>query len=226
MIAIQINNWNQERINSKTEKAILTRIIQDLKTDLNEIQISAESNEARLLRGVWIIEQLGKDMEKFKSLESFQIAQRNFIDLNSLFNIPFGQTLQRVRYYYIFEENKITMEEIMSTGKLDIIRDDKIKTAIQNHYAELKEFIYLQRLLAKNRDGLVDYLLEKNISQLNDLDQKEILLKLDKPDNLIARLENFIEITRVCYEAISLEEESIKNKTQRLIGLIETYLEN
>ena len=227
LFALQINNWNQERINNKTESAILTRIIQDLKTDLNEIKISDESNEVRLLRGVWAIEKLGKDMDKIKSgWVSFEIAQRNHKGLDSLFDIPFGRTLMRIRFYYVFEENKITLEEIMSTGKLDIIRDKKIKTVIQNHYAKLKELTYLQRLLDKNRDDLVDYLLEYNISQLNELSLEEIQLRIGEPDNLIARLENFIEVTRVCYRGISLEEDSIKNRTQRLINLIEAYLEN
>lgn len=60
LIALQINNWNNERINRKTEKEVLQRIVQDLRKDLENVDRSARFDEQRLRRGVWVLEQLKK----------------------------------------------------------------------------------------------------------------------------------------------------------------------
>ena len=117
------------------------------------------------------------------------------------------------------------MQEILSTGKLDIIRDEKIKTTIQKHYAQIRRQTYLQRLMERNRDMLTDYLRDKNISVSNDLDEQEFIAKLGNPERLITMIENFVHISIVVHNGITLNNNSILKKTNRLIQTIEKYLE-
>ena len=74
LIALQINNWNNDRIHRNAEKEILSRIIGNLETDRKNIALSSASNEHRLLRGVWVLENLGEAMNLIKNWDSYQIA--------------------------------------------------------------------------------------------------------------------------------------------------------
>ena len=223
LFALQINNWNNERIDRKSEKEILARIINDLSIDLETIARANNSNEVRLLRGVWIIEQLGKDMTRVKQWESYQRALRNH-DIERLWDDPFGSTLVRIRFYFLFEESKVTIQEIMSTGKLGIIKNDEIRIAIQSHYAEVSKLKALQNLLLYNREKFVEYLLEHQISLLNQMNKEEVVSKIGNPEHLIAYIENFLDISNVTFRNQTIEENSIKNQTESLLAKIENYL--
>jgi hypothetical protein len=47
LIALQVNNWNEQRKKEAMEQRYLERLIQDLAGDLNEISNSARANKSR-----------------------------------------------------------------------------------------------------------------------------------------------------------------------------------
>ena len=224
LIALQINNWNHERNNRKMEKEILTRIVQDLNTDLEEIALSSQFNELRILRGDWVLEKLGDQNLNYKNRDSYKTALRNTPNLDSLTSAPLGQVILQLRYYFLFEESNITIREITSTGKLDVIHNQDIKFAIQSHYAEITRYKRLQRLLITNRDELVAYFLENGMGMSNQMTLEQLRVRLGNFDRLIAQIDNFLSLTIVNYFRITSGEDSIKKRTIRLIEEIEEYL--
>jgi len=235
LIALQINNWNQDRINNKTEKDILERIIADLEIDLSELAISGQFNEQRIIRGVWVLQQLGEDVDEIRTWDIYSKAIRN-PENDAIEMGTFGRALMAIRFYFLFEESNITIQEITATGKLDIIKDGDVRIAIQAHYAYVDRLQYLQRLLLLNRDEFVEYLLDNEVSILNNLTLEEVLDKVGNHKKLAARIKNFLDATRATYNRVSgaydtmlddniiRDDDSIKKRTQVLIGRIQHYL--
>ena len=77
LIALQINAWNNNRIDKHLEKQILARIVQDLKTDLGDLAVSSFSNEMRILFGVQILEALGRGQDSIRASSNYQLALAN-----------------------------------------------------------------------------------------------------------------------------------------------------
>ena len=132
LIALQINNWNEQRKLDKEEHYILKQLLNEFKADsvklsrfilLTEDKISSQKAMLRIL--------------KTKNLENLTLSSIFF----SGKAIPF--------YDY-----SPTFNELVSSGKLSIIKNDTIKNAINdfiNHNAMLETTLY-PGLLQKKTD--------------------------------------------------------------------------
>ena len=116
LIALQISEWNQSLTNERLEQAFLQRIEKDLKADLIEFGKERQrirDGMAALEEAVQLIhrENVGTDLYKFNVL--FDMA-----GINPL------------------KPQTATYRELESTGQLNLIQDDKLRAALQDHYAE------------------------------------------------------------------------------------------
>lgn len=227
LIALQINNWNTDRINRIQEKEYLSRIVQDLKIDLNNLEVSISSNDVRILRGVQILEMFGcqDNIQRIKESPGFRRTSEQELDFN-FSQRSFGMNLLQLRYYQLFEENDITVEEIISSGKLDIISTRAIKNFIQEHYALVKVQKVLQRLIERERDDYTDLLRSYNISMYFDSSFEKTIAFIKDKGLLCTHIENFIHISIVCQDPLRDDVDSIKKSTENLIIVIEEYLIN
>lgn len=116
LIALQINTWNQERINKNLEKKYYTRLLADLKEEKATIESFMDYNGQ--------VNQHAK-----KAILLFE----NQHDINKSPNqdlINFYQASQIIDALAI----KSTYQELISTGQLNIFNDDSLKTSIISYY--------------------------------------------------------------------------------------------
>jgi tetratricopeptide (TPR) repeat protein len=122
LIALQINNWNESRKKEQVEKQVLKSLFQEVEKDrimLKEIDYQYKNDLRSLTYFRNLIWQEKHSMEDALSLNEFQgIA---FRDVNP---------------------NRITYDEMISTGKIYYLSNQTLVNEIINYYEVIESYIY------------------------------------------------------------------------------------
>ena len=130
LIALQINNWNDQRKLKQQEQTYYCKISEDLKTDIkniNRTQVSLKERKKTAKRLLINLLKIQKD--KTILLEDYLVAVRS--------------------YDYI--PTKAAIVGITSSGKLENLKNSALKNEIINHYSEQD---YAIKIIDKNDDPL------------------------------------------------------------------------
>lgn len=117
LIALQVNNWNEARKDRIQEKKFLMRLEAELTTDIGNISTSILANKSRMQRAEFLIASVDQPQLAVDSSTYFIRS----IELAGYTNFP------------VISDN--TFEEIKSSGKLSLIRNEEIRTALQQYYS-------------------------------------------------------------------------------------------
>jgi len=129
LIAISINNWNQNIQKEEQEKVYYCKIKEDLQTDKNNIQRGIKSLDERIISARNLLTILYQKVDdKAIILEGFLPAVRS----------------------YDFIPSKSAIIDITSSGKLENLNNSKLKISILQHYSDLE---YLMNILQQNQKG-------------------------------------------------------------------------
>lgn len=115
LIALKINAWNQEQVDRELEQVFLNRILEDLSTDIKVFTSETELGES----GLEAIKQALSLMDDIDSAEGA-------IEFNKLYDATFMGVLS---------PQYGTYHELRSTGQMNIIQNDSLRSAILDHYA-------------------------------------------------------------------------------------------
>ena len=141
LIALSINNWNQNRIERNKEKLILAELIVDLKEQLNVLETYIEIESSYYNHG--------KDILSFYSLnQTFIGSDSIYAKLNSLME---RKTFNPIR---------TTFQELISTGTIGILKDKSTKRKIIQYYNELER---MSMVIGNNNIHIVDAIYQTNI---------------------------------------------------------------
>lgn len=134
LIALQINNWNLNSIDQEKERIYLRNIERDLKDQLATIklQIDYETSISNIATPI---------IEYYKTHQNFKI--------DSLFTINIGYITGRKT----FVKNAPTYTELLSSGNIDIIRDNSLKDEVIKYFQELDR---VELIINKNNNLFVD----------------------------------------------------------------------
>lgn len=111
LIALQINNWNNQRLANKQMNAFLFGIIEDLKSDVTQFD-----------RRIKFFNTLAEEKKNILKLTNFE-----YIDTDSLFLV----IRPRLSNYLI---NATTYNKIKSSGITQISKNDSLSGKIYNYY--------------------------------------------------------------------------------------------
>ncbi|HMC00659.1 MAG TPA: DUF6090 family protein [Flavobacteriaceae bacterium] len=137
LIALQINNWNENRKDRITENIVLTNLELDIEEDIKALQIHIKSQE------IWIEDCVAI----LKHLEN----EKGFIGQDTLF-----KQINDLLIRSTSGQSKTTYETLKSTGKIDLIRNEALKKKIVLHYNILQDF---SDNTINNNTNLVDLLI-------------------------------------------------------------------
>lgn len=122
LIALQINNWNENRKSAKQENLYLKRLLSENKEDINTFN----SNIADLKKGIETIENLSNALNTNGTSEQELIAAANdFFGYGSI--------------YPIFTSSTSTFDDLSSTGNLKDIKNSELRDQLVKHYAKHKQ---------------------------------------------------------------------------------------
>ncbi len=115
LIALQINNWNEERKARKLESNFIELLIQDLNSDAENLSDLVEGSDAAVESKNLILDYIDGDTANISSL-STHFLNAVFHGINT------------------FVPNKGAIEEIKSAGGLSLIKDQKVSNQILELY--------------------------------------------------------------------------------------------
>lgn len=121
LIALSINNWNENRKNKLTELEYYCELLADFELDRQNIAVLYEESEHKIeISKKLLLELNNKNKDKSYLLNNY---------------------LQGLRTN-AFVPSKVTMTDIVSSGKLNLITNDSLKNDLLRYYGELDKLLY------------------------------------------------------------------------------------
>ena len=121
LIALQVNTWNEQRKDRSQEHKYLTRLVAEITTDIDNISASILANQNRMQRAEFLL----------KTIENPGLAEDSAT--------YFIQSIEYAGYTNNPVVSDNTFEEIKSSGKLSLIRNENLRGAIQEYYSWTSE---------------------------------------------------------------------------------------
>jgi hypothetical protein len=116
LIALSINNWNENRKNNIEELDYYCKFLDDVRQDHEMLNEQREIAKLRLHHSNKLLQNLQKDTINLADLSNDMKLAVQSINAN-------------------LEPTKTAFEDLKSSGSLKIIRDDKIKNKLSNYYS-------------------------------------------------------------------------------------------
>ncbi|MBT8276824.1 MAG: hypothetical protein KJO39_11810 [Bacteroidia bacterium] len=213
LIALQINNWNEDRQAAKQEQLYLNRLLVENREDLETFS----SNIVYLKGGIGTIKGLSTALKSNAMSDSSVVAAAHaYFETGSIFPI--------------FSSSTSTFDDLWSTGNLKIIRNSSLRDKLVKHYAEHKAVS--QRIQIGNEWA---YPIDGKISADLNIMRLEPNSSFLFPDETLNDKAAELRLNRVAYlnmaaahywlnmDAIDQLEKLIE-ETSQIIGLLEEEL--
>ena len=140
LIALQVNNWNEERLNKNEELSYLKAIKTDLKKDSLILEYLVNNIDVQLTTLEKVKNGLNSDSINIKQNEQFTSSL-----LTSFSFIP----------------EKATIEDLKSSGKLNLLANKQVKDTLllYYNYIDTKIFALNTSLIAYSREIIAPFLM-------------------------------------------------------------------
>ncbi|TPV32809.1 hypothetical protein FJ651_10870 [Paucihalobacter ruber] len=136
LIALQINNWNEEKKNSASERQYYCRILEDFELEKQLIAELNEKSNYRINTSKEILLDLDAGTkDKHYLINQFLLANRS----------------------EVYEPRNVTFKDLISSGNLKLINDINLKNSLIQYYSELEN---KQFQLKQNRDEITKTVFE------------------------------------------------------------------
>jgi len=132
LIALQVNDWNDQRKLRKEEKNALMRLHKESELVVEYVKERQESREYLLIQ----MEKAAKALQE-RSLENIE-------------EIDFGMGIFLAGIYQAVSPPRSTFDELKSSGKIQLIQSNQIQEAISDYYVDL-DYINVQLVYFRNQ---------------------------------------------------------------------------
>ncbi|GAA4318610.1 hypothetical protein GCM10023115_44550 [Pontixanthobacter gangjinensis] len=156
LIALQINNWNENRKLNKAERGYLNSLQEDIHKD-----IKAQDSITPILKS---------NLEKLKDLEE----ELKKIDSDPNYEKALFSYLGSLGYPE-FVSNDHTLETLKSSGNIEAISDKQLRRQILDYRDQVEVYERHQKLVG---EMMLNFLTEKNIFNLNALNDETLRKRL------------------------------------------------
>jgi len=230
LIALQINNWNQERQNRNQEAILLTQLLNEYSNNLKQLNSKIETRDDIMKSSLAILDYRG--------------IKEKLINNDSL-NIHLARTLTRPT----FDPELGVTNELTNSGKLYYLTNTDLRnsiTAFPSFLSELREEEMVTFNLIEERyfPFLIDNyqlgpILSKNMtdhsfhSKMNIIELKrkkmaDNLFDTNSPYNLVnnPNMEDYMALMYTNNEYTNLQSFGVKSKIENIIALINKEIEN
>ena len=164
LVALQINNWNQNRIDRQKEENYLVNLKRDFNDQIQSIddQIEAERSYAE---------------------SAFPILQSYYDGDPISFDSTMAQNLSLLVTRRTFVRTDPTFSELISSGNIDLLKDLHFKDALIRYFQDLKR---KESIVEKNNVYLTDQMVGNILTKLGYIQDYRIL----NPDSKLKQFSN------------------------------------
>ena len=117
LLALQVNNWNQDRMNSAAAGSIQIRMLDDLYNELAVMEVTL----------LYVNTVRNYALRAISVFESFELSEGLSPD-SFLIDLYQASQIQEV------SQSKSTYQELLATGKIELIEDDALRSSIISYY--------------------------------------------------------------------------------------------
>jgi len=139
LIALQINNWNEQRKENKLEQDYYCKLLEDVQQDLIQVNNQIANTVNRIDACNNVLQMLQSPNPKL------DILMQETLNALSLIT-------------YTIRPNNAAFEDLKSSGNLNVLKDNNIKTSVIDYYSMLEGMIDVMNI---NADGAVDVFFNK-----------------------------------------------------------------
>ncbi|NKI30951.1 DUF6090 family protein [Croceivirga thetidis] len=133
LIALQVNNWNEERKSIKKEELFLTEIRNSLVSDSTQITEILEFNKGKV-----------KIVQGFMGLFADTLSPDQRFTIIEKYTRPFTE-------YQVFLPNKTAWNNLITSERLNLIQNRDLRTLLMEYYAFDYDSSVQERLKFMNR---------------------------------------------------------------------------
>ena len=118
LIALQINNWNENRMDKKKEQTYLVNLKKDIAKDIDFLE-------------QYVLDRYPKKVEVLEKAKAFYQGRHKIKDTISFLNdVGYGNVFGNVNFAF----SNTTYDQLVSTGDFNVIQSDSLKASILNYY--------------------------------------------------------------------------------------------
>lgn len=175
LIALQINNWNEERKTRVLEEQLLSSLLQEFEANLEILEQTVSLNKYVIEKSIELGKFTGPNLAYFDEKE-----------LSALMVDVF-------KYEPRYVPNQGTVNEIISSGRLSVLSDPELRKAISAWQSELEMVKNQENYVVERRDLGHDFFLQEGNFRrhLNIIEEALIDVEPSRfPDNDFEFLEN------------------------------------
>jgi hypothetical protein len=143
LLALQVNNWNQNRLELNEETEVIAKLHSDFKENRKTLKVFQISNQNEIDANMDLLKLIGSSKE--------ELSKHN---LDSLFYVSFGSN------ELAFADN--TIKNIMQSGRLNVLKDENISSLLYkwNALSEIRQ-LRMKKLDDWANNEFMTYLLTK-----------------------------------------------------------------
>jgi competence protein ComGC len=190
LIALQINNWNKSQNEKQIEKQYLKNIVRDLEEQIKSIEVQMENEQSYYEAASYLIEDYNEDYR---------------LTLDSTF-YKLASSLTSRKTFVITDP---TYTDLISSGNINIIRNQAYKDKLLNYYQELER---IEKIIQNNNSLLIDqhYIMAflKNGYYYNNT--------LEEYDNSLSKFPGFVVTPNYNIEIQDISEQIIMKNENKL----------
>jgi len=222
LAALAVESWSEDRNERTLEEDYLSRLIVDLGRDLQQIGQARWASFAQARATTTLLFAIDDPLageipdftESIKSID-FTVPATEVID-----NTTMGGLVWMAKRSRSFSPSQATYDEMLATGRLLVIDDERLRTAVINYYSltdglsEMGEWIYeattkLEEVLRPTGFNAFDYgYVDEPLPLLRDLNDLGIVLR---------------DVRRRSLRQVSLLEQ-VEKEAKNLTNSIDEYL--
>jgi len=147
LIAISINNWNEDRKSSGLEKNYLISLKEEFEFNIQNVEFNSNANKSKVN----------------SCLEILQYTDPNELKIKKVY---FDSLLSSIFYYETqLEPKNETIYELISSGKLSIINNSNLRTSLYYWSNEIKGIEKREEEFIIYKNKLLNLIMKKNLRE-------------------------------------------------------------
>lgn len=188
-LGIQVANWNTARIERALETTYLSRLADDVRSDIAEIdEIRRVSTQRMSALSFLIRNATGKELPA-----GFDSA-RGKIEIESV--PPYDENDPKSIGIAMFilttlDGNRLTYDTLVNNAGIGVIRDQDLMRAIQSYYAAVDKTLIFEDALEVSRVKLVDAQQQSGLSPVDVTPSPELVKAFANDAPLLAAAKNY-----------------------------------
>lgn len=150
LLALQINNWNEDRKDRRLEEQYLFALLLDVQSDIRAMENNLELTQRRSTIP------LKSALRSWTAGYAIPMTDTTTFDLegNPYYyddpDLRFLAEVSHLAYVRVFQSNGSTFKDLISSGNSNILSDFALRAMLSSYYTEVDQVKYYQELILRD----------------------------------------------------------------------------